>query len=136
MKKDKKQKFSLLAGVTRRQNIEFGLVAILAALVLSYWLEDTKLLLFAIVLVLITILIPVLLTPFACLWYGLSYFLGKIMSSVLLGLIYALVVTPVGLIRRLFGKDDLSLRKFGKSGKSVFVDRVHEYGKEDMVNMF
>ena len=136
MKKDKKQKFSLFGGITRRQNIEFGLVAILAALVLSYWLEDTNLLLFAIVLVLITILIPVLLKPFACLWYGLSYFLGKIMSFVLQGLIFALVVTPVGLIRRLFGKDDLSLRKFRKGGKSVFVDRVHEYGKEDMVNMF
>ena len=136
MKTDKKQKFSLFAGVTRRQNSEFGLVAILVALVLSYWQEDMNLLLLAIILVLITILAPVLFTPIACLWYKLSFFLGKIMSSLLLGLIYVFVVTPVGFIRRLFGKDDLSLRKFGKSRESVFIDRTHEYVKEDMENMF
>ena len=136
MKKDKKQKYSLFAGVTRKQNSDFGLVVILAVLVFSYCLEDITLLLFAILLVLITILFPVIFTPFTCLWYGFSRLLGKIMSSFLLGLIFVLVVTPVGFIRRLFGKDDLSLRKFGKSRKSVFVDRDYEYGKEDLINMF
>ena len=136
MKKDKKQKFSLFASVTRQQNSEFGLVVILAVLAFSYWLEDMNLLLFTILLVLTTILFPVIFTPFTFLWYGLSRLLGKIMSSILLGLIFVLIITPVGCIRRLFGKDDLSLRKFGKSRKSVFVNRDHEYGKKDMVNMF
>ena len=126
----------MFADVSRQQNCEFGLVATLVVLVLSYWIEGINLLAVAIILVLTTILIPVLFTPFTAIWYRFSHLTGRIMSSLLLGLIFFLIVTPVGCIRRLFGKDDLSLTKFGKSRKSVFVDRNHEYRKEDMDNMF
>ena len=132
----RKQKNSLFAGVTGQQNREFGLVAILVVAVLAWWLEDMKLLPEIIILVLTTILFPVLFTPFTALWYMFARVVGRIMSSFLLGLVFFLMVTPVGCIRRLCGKDSLSLRQFGNSRKSVFVTRDHTYSKDDMIHMF
>lgn len=45
------------------------------------------------------------------LWMGVAFVLGNIMSRVLLTLIYFLVFTPIGLFRRLLGKDPLSLSR-------------------------
>lgn len=41
----------------------------------------------------------------------LSHFMGQIVSPVILGLIFFLVVTPLGLVMRLAGKDLLRLRR-------------------------
>ena len=122
--------------VTKRQNVEFGLVAILVMAVLAYWLDDKRLLLSVIVLSLVVILIPKVLTPFSFIWYKFSFVLGKFMSSVLLGLIFFLIVFPVGYIRRLCKKDSLHLKQFKKSDRSAFVNRDHTYVKEDMIHLF
>ncbi len=45
------------------------------------------------------------------LWMGVAFVLGNIMSRVLLTLIYFFVFTPIGLFRRLLGKDPLSLSR-------------------------
>lgn len=44
-------------------------------------------------------------------WMGIAFVMGNIMSRVILALVFYLVVTPTGLLRRLFGHDDLHLRK-------------------------
>ncbi len=53
---------------------------------------------------------PLLLKPLYVVWMLLSLVLGWFMSRLLLTLIFFLVITPIGLIMRLFGKDLLSLR--------------------------
>ena len=136
MKTSEKRATSLFAGVTGRQNREFGLVVVLVVAILSWWMEDISLLPVIIILVLTTILFPFLFTPFTALWYKFADMVGRIMSSILLGLVFFLVVTPVGCIRRLFGKDSLSVRQFGKSRKSAFVTRDHTYSREDLINTF
>ena len=137
MKTNEKHKNSLFAGVTEQQNREFGLVVILVVAILSWWTDELTLLPVIIILTLTTILVPAILTPFTALWYIFAGVVGKIMSSILLGLVFYLLVTPVGCIRRLCGKDSLSLRrKFGSSRKSTFVIRNYTYSKEDMINMF
>ena len=136
MKTSEKRATSLFAGVTGRQNREFGLVAILVVAVLSWWMEDMSLIPIIVILALTTILIPFLFTPFAALWYLFADAMSRIMSAILLGLVFFLVVTTVGCVRRLFGKDSLSLRQFGKSRKSAFVTRDHTYSKDDLINTF
>ena len=61
------------------------------------------------------------LTPLNKLWFRFGIFLGKIISPVIMGIIFFLVVTPIGLIMRLLGKDVLNL-KYSKN-KSYWIDK-------------
>ncbi len=45
------------------------------------------------------------------LWMGIAFVMGNIVSRILLGLIYYLLFTPLGLVRRLMGADKLALRR-------------------------
>ena len=40
-------------------------------------------------------------------WHGLGMLLGKVSSSIILTLLFVLVLTPIGLLLRVFGKHDL-----------------------------
>jgi hypothetical protein len=56
------------------------------------------------------------------LWFGLGLLLHKIIQPIILGILLYLVVTPIGLIMRLAGKDPLRL-KFNKDAKSYWLER-------------
>jgi hypothetical protein len=49
--------------------------------------------------------------PLYYLWMGIAFIIGNIMSRVIVVVIYYLVVTPVGLLGRLLGRDPLQLKK-------------------------
>ena len=51
-----------------------------------------------------------ILTPFNKLWFKFGIFLGKIISPVVMGIIFFFVVTPIGFIMRLLSKDILNLK--------------------------
>ena len=51
-----------------------------------------------------------ILTPLNKLWFKFGLFLGMIMSPLIMGIIFFLVVTPIGLIMRMLKKDLLNLR--------------------------
>jgi len=51
-----------------------------------------------------------ILYPLNKLWFNFGIFLGKLISPLIMGLIFFLVVTPIGLIMRLLGKDVLNLK--------------------------
>ena len=55
-------------------------------------------------------------------WMGIAFVLGNIVSRVLLGLIYYLLFTPLGLLRRLFGADKLAARRRGAGSYWVDID--------------
>jgi hypothetical protein len=126
----------IFPGITKKQNADFGLVMILACCVLAYWLKERSLIMAAIILSLITIIVPIVLYPFAALWFGLSQVLGKFTTILLLSLIFFLVVAPMGLVRRLLGKDSLRLKQFKKGAQSVMTNREHKYTAEDMEETF
>jgi hypothetical protein len=69
----------------------------------------------------VTLLAPRLLAPLNRLWYGLGMLLGKIISPIVLGLIFFVLITPVSLVTRLFGRDELKMKK--RSVESYWVDR-------------
>ena len=62
-----------------------------------------------------------ILTPLNKLWFRFGIFLGKIISPVIMGIIFFLVVTPIGLIMRLLGKDVLNLKY--SENKSYWIEK-------------
>lgn len=131
-----KIKKNLFPKVTKKQAIEFGLVAILVTSVFAFWLNDKNLVLAIIILSLVTIITPILLYPFAALWFGLSQVLSHISSTIVLSLVFFIIVTPVGLIRKLMGKDSLKIKQFKKNNQSVLIDRNHLYAADDLTHTF
>ena len=69
----------------------------------------------------ITFFAPVFLTPFNKAWYQLGLFLGKVVSPIVLGVIFFIVITPVAIVMKLAGRDALKLRKQNIS--SYWIDR-------------
>jgi len=75
---------------------------------------------------------PQVYRPIAVLWLGISDLLGAVTSRILLSLVFFGVVTPIGLLRRLLGKDSLKLRAFKTGKNSVMVDRNHTFVAQDL----
>jgi hypothetical protein len=62
-----------------------------------------------------------LLLPLNKLWMKFGLLLGKIISPIVLGLIYFGIFTPISVISRVFGRDELLLRQ--RNGNSFWVRR-------------
>ena len=73
-----------------------------------------------------------ILAPLNKIWFKFGIFLGKIISPLIMGIIFFLVVTPIGLIMRLLGKDVLNL-KYNKN-KSYWIEKNGP--KSKMKNQF
>jgi hypothetical protein len=56
-----------------------------------------------------------LLTPLNKAWFMLGLALGKVVSPIVLGIIFFGLITPIALIARLMGRDELKLRRPKKS---------------------
>ena len=119
---------------TKQQNTGFGLVASLVIIVVSIWCK-IDLYLIAVLALLVSLLLPVLYTPFAWLWFGLAKILEQVMSKVILFLIFFLVVTPVGLLRRILGKDNLHTGASNRK-KNFFEHQIHRYEARDLEKQF
>ncbi len=72
------------------------------------------------------------LTPLNKLWFKFGLLLGRIISPVIMGLIFFLVVTPIAFIMRIIGKDLLNL-KISKD-KSYWIEKTGP--KSKMKNQF
>jgi len=86
----------------------------------------------ALVVLVVAMTVPLVFRPLAVVWFGLSHVLGAVMSRVLLTLVFFLIVTPVGLIRRMLGHDSLRLRAFKASDGSVMRTRNHVFSGHDL----
>ena len=74
-----------------------------------------------------------ILTPLNKLWFKFGLFLGKIISPIIMGIIFFVVVTPIGLVMRLLGKDVLNL-KLNKKKTSYWIEKNGP--KSKMKNQF
>ena len=72
------------------------------------------------------------LNPLNKLWFKFGILLGKIVSPIIMGIIFFLVVTPIGFIMRVLGKDLLNL-KFN-ANKSYWIEKTGP--KSKMKNQF
>lgn len=75
----------------------------------------------ALMLLIVAFVAPKLLSPFNRVWFALGLLLGKIVSPIVLGVIFFLLITPVAFITRVFGRDELKLKK--RSVESYWVNR-------------
>jgi len=66
--------------------------------------------------------LPKVLRPFNIAWYWLGVLLGKIVSPLVLGVLFFVLITPVAVIGRIAGRDELRLKP--NSGPSHWIDRT------------
>ena len=71
-----------------------------------------------------------ILSPFNNLWIKFGELLGRIVAPIVMALVYFVILTPVGLLVRIFGKDLLGL-KFLKKQNSYWINRKKDLGKMD-----
>lgn len=125
-----------LLNATPEQARDTGLAMVLICLLLAYWGGRPRYLPLAIALLLLTMVWPQAFRPLAGLWFGLSHLLGAIVSRIILTLLFFLLVTPVGLIRRWAGADTLQLKKWKKDRSSVFIERQGAIKPQDLLNPY
>ena len=89
-------------------------------------------LIISIVFLILGLLNSKILLPLNKIWFKFGILLGKIVSPLIMGLIFFVVVTPIGLLMRLFNKDLLNL-KFNKR-KSYWIEKSEP--KSKMKNQF
>ena len=102
-------------------NRSFGIVFFLVFLIFSIYpvSKSENIIVWSLILSIIFLILGLfnssILTPFNKLWFKFGILLGKIVSPIVMGLVFFLVVTPTGLLLRLFGKDILNLKKNKKN---------------------
>ena len=97
-----------------------GLAFVLLSLITIYFTKAYRLLPLPIALLIITMTWPVFFKPFVRVWFGLSHVIGTVMSKIILTVIFFVIVTPVGLIRRVFNADQMQLKRWKKNDGSIF----------------
>ena len=72
------------------------------------------------------------LSPLNKIWFKFGLFLGKIISPMVMGLIFFFVVTPIGILMRILKKDLLNLKM--NNNKSYWIEKSEP--KSKMKNQF
>ena len=98
-------------------NRSFGVVFFIVFLIISFWplLNSNDIRIWSLVISIIFLILGLInskiLTPLNKLWFKFGIFLGNIISPIVMGVIYFIVVTPIALILKVFNKDVLNLKK-------------------------
>ena len=106
-------------------NKSFGLVFFVIFIIIALWplLNNGNIRIWSIIVSIIFLILGLLnskiLTPFNKLWMRLGALLGLIVSPIVMGVVYFGIITPIGLIMKLFGKDVLNL-KLDKNKKTYW----------------
>ena len=124
--------------INKSSNRNFGIVFFIVFLIIAIYpmLNEGDVRFWSLIASLIFLTLGILnsefLTPLNKIWFKFGIFLGKIFSPLIMSLIFFLVVTPIGLVLRLIGKDVLNL-KFNND-KSYWVEKRGP--KSKMKNQF
>ena len=101
-------------------NKSFGIVFFIFFLIIAIFplLNDEIIRIWSLIISIIFLFLGLLnsrfLTPLNMLWFKFGIFLGKIVSPIIMGIIFFLVVTPIALFMKMLKKDLLNL-KFNKN---------------------
>ena len=118
----------------RSFGIVFFIVFLLIAIYPLIYTGEFRLwsLIISFIFLILGILNSKILTPLNKLWFKFGIFLGKIVSPIIMGIIFFFVVTPIGVLMRFFGKDVLNLKYNNK--KSYWIEKTGP--KSKMKNQF
>ena len=110
-------------------NRSFGLVFFFVFFILSSWplISGGQIRIWSLVIAIIFLSLGLLnsrlLTPLNRLWFKFGMLLGAVISPIVMGVIFFLVVTPIGTIMRLLGKDVLRINNKRKSVSTYWINR-------------
>jgi polyferredoxin len=130
--KEKKGYLSRLLAATPDQARDTGLALTLLCLIVVHFWQAYRLVPLAMAFLVVTMVWPRAFQPLAGLWFGLSHLIGTVMSTVILSVLFFGLVTPIGLIRRVYGADTLQLKKWKNGEDSVFAVRADLVQKKDL----
>jgi hypothetical protein len=118
--------------ITRDQAKDTGMAMVLICLLLGLLAEWTAFYPLAAIVLVLNMIWPDAYRPVAKVWLGLSHLLGTFVSKILLSAVFYLLVLPVGLLRRMLGKDSLKLMDWKRGRDSAFKFRNHRYSSADI----
>ena len=125
--------------IEKSTNRSFGLVFFIVFLIIGLWplANGGSVRFWSLIIALIFLFLGILnskiLTPLNVLWSKFGELLGIVIAPIVMGIIFFLVVTPTGLIMRMFGKD-LLRNKFQINNESYWIKR--EKNKSTMKKQF
>ena len=114
-------------------NRNFGIVFFFVFLIISLWplINENPLRIWSIFVAIIFLILGLinskLLTQLNILWFKFGKLLGSIVAPIVMGIVFFLVITPIGLIMKIIGKDLLNKRYNNKS-KSYWINREKSKG--------
>ena len=119
-------------------NKSFGIVFFVVFILIGFYplIKDGNLNISSILIGLIFLILGILnsrfLTPLNKIWFKFGLLLGQLISPIIMGVIFFLVVTPIAFIMRVLGKDVLKLKK--KTDNSYWIKKTDL--KSKMKNQF
>ena len=120
----------------RSSNRSFGLLFSVVFLVIAFWPLTKKseinlyLISIALIFLVLGLLNSKILSPLNKAWIKLGEILGRIVAPVVMAIVYFIILTPISLLVRLFGKDLIGM-KFSNDIKSYWVKRKKNLGSMD-----
>ena len=124
--------------VSGSSNKSFGIVFFIVFLLIAIYplINNGELRIWSLVVAIIFFILGLInskvLTPLNKLWFRFGLLLGKIVSPLIMGIIFFFVVTPTAFIMRIIGKDLLNLRFNNK--KTYWIEKTGP--KSKMKNQF
>jgi hypothetical protein len=119
-------------------NRSFGIVFFIVFLIIAIYplVNDSELRLWSLIISIIFLFLGLtnskILNPLNKLWFRFGIFLGKVISPLIMGIIFFLVVTPIGLLMRLLNKDLLNLKY--NNNKTYWINK--DNSENSMKNQF
>jgi len=119
-------------------NRSFGIVFFIVFLLISIYpiFKDGNIrtwsLIVAIILLVLGLFNSKILTPLNLVWFKFGLILGKIVSPIIMGIVFFVVVTPISFIMKILGKDLLNLKY--NNNKSYWIKKSDQ--KSKMKNQF
>ena len=113
-------------------NRSFGIVFFIVFILIGLWplLNSEPLRVWSISISIIFLVLGILnsklLTPLKTVWIKFGKILGRFIAPVVMGIIYFIILTPIGLLMRLIGKDLLNLKFTEK--KSYWIKKEKNIG--------
>ena len=118
------------------QNRSFGLLFFIVFLAFALWLLIKKgeinlyLISIALIFLILGLLNSKILTPLNKSWIKLGDLLGRIIAPIVMGIVYFIILTPISLLVRLFGKDLIGM-KYNNNLKTYWIKRKKHLGTMD-----
>ncbi|MFL2932176.1 MAG: SxtJ family membrane protein [bacterium] len=130
-----KATISVKQGSERNFGIVFSVVFLFFSFYPNFSYEKIRLwsLVVSVLFFLISIFQPSILKSLNFLWFKFGILLGRIISPIIMALVFVFAIIPTGIIIRLMGKDPLQ-RKFLKNKNSYWIPR--KISRQSMKNQF